>query len=147
SEVVEQFAELNMEFHLLPLSRSGMNPFIELRTLFAIYSLMRKIQPDIVHLVTIKPVLYGGIAARVARVPGMIAAISGLGITFSSENYQSSLLRKLINWQYMISLRHKNLKVIFQNPTDRNILLKMGAIHPEQCVIIPGSGVKISEIN
>src|SRR5690606_5744377 len=55
--------------HVIPMSRSGRNPLEELRSLHAFWSLFRRLRPDLVHAVTIKPVLYGGIAARLAGVP------------------------------------------------------------------------------
>src|SRR3546814_11823528 len=61
---------------LIPMTRSGKQPLQELHTLWALFRLFRALRPALVHLVTIKPVLYGGIAARLARVPAMVSALS-----------------------------------------------------------------------
>src|SRR3990172_8956566 len=75
--------------YCLPISRSGKNPFADLRTIWLIFKLLHRIRPDIVHLVTIKPVLYGGIAARLTNVPGVVAAVSGLGFVFTSAAFKA----------------------------------------------------------
>src|SRR3546814_9612352 len=61
--------------HVIPLSRSGKNPIQELHSVYALWRLFRQLRPAIVHAVTIKPLLYVGIAARIANVPALVAAI------------------------------------------------------------------------
>src|SRR5690625_7867520 len=81
---VDQIRAHGFKHHVIPMTRSGKNPFQELRTLFALWRLMRRLRPHVVHAVTIKPVLHGGIAARLAgpRVGPFLAAISGLVYLF-----------------------------------------------------------------
>lgn len=131
-------------YHPIPLSRSGRNIFSELKSLLAIYRLMKRVKPDIVHLVTIKPVIYGSIAARAARVPGVVAAISGLGYAFIDQYLEARLLRRLIGHLYRVAFRHKNIKVIFQNSDDEETLLQMSALKKNQCALIRGSGVDLT---
>src|SRR5690625_5952412 len=77
---VDQIRAHGFKHHVIPMTRSGKNPFQELRTLFALWRLMRRLRPHVVHAVTIKPVLYGGIAARLAgpRVGRFWRSFSGL---------------------------------------------------------------------
>lgn len=138
-----EITELGFEHHFLPISRSGRNPFAELRTLWGIYQLMRKIRPEIVHLVTIKPVLYGGLMARILGVPAMVAAISGLGTIFVDRDQPRSWTRRGVEWLYRLGLGHPNAKVIFQNPADCAALIGMGAVHKEKTALIRGSGVSL----
>lgn len=140
---VQEIINYGFSHHAIPLSRSGLNPFVEIQSIWALWRLMRHIRPDIVHLVTIKPVLYGGIAARLAQVPGIVAAISGLGSVFVSKKRNSLTLYLIVEFLYKIALNHKNIKVIFQNPDDRVVLCEIGAVQPEQAVIIKGSGVAL----
>ncbi len=140
----QEIAELGFEHHLLPISRSGRNPFAELRTLWGLYRLMRTIRPDLVHLVTIKPVLYGGMMARFSGVPAMVAAISGLGTVFVDRDKKRSWMRRGIEWLYRLALGHSNAKVILQNPDDRSALIGMGAVHKDKTVLIRGSGVSLA---
>ncbi len=131
-------------FHrIVPMSRSGRNPLLELISIWSLWRLMRHTKPDIVHLVTIKPVLYGGLVARMTRVPGVVAAISGLGAVFISQSLKAKLLRRLIASLYRMALGHKNSKVIFQNPDDKAMLKRLGAVQPEQAVMVKGSGVDL----
>src|SRR5690606_7758323 len=81
-EVASEIEAQGIRHHSIPMSRSGKNPFQECATLFALWRLCRSLRPDVVHAVTIKPVLYGGIAARLAGVPSYVAAVSGLGFIF-----------------------------------------------------------------
>lgn len=131
-----------MTHYPLPLTRSGTNPVGELRLLLAIGQLYRRIQPDIVHLVTIKPVLYGGIMARLSRVPGVVSAISGMGYLFTGD--RSGPARRAAEMLYRLALGHSNSRVIVQNTTDRDALHDMGALKRDQDVLIPGSGVDLA---
>lgn len=140
----EEITELGFEHHLLPISRSGRNPLAELRTLWGLYRLMQKIRPDLVHLVTIKPVLYGGLIARLSGVPGMVAAISGLGTVFVDRGKKRSWMRRGVEWLYRLALGHSNSKVVLQNPDDRTALICMGAAHKDKTVLIRGSGVSLA---
>lgn len=76
-------------------------------SLLAIWKLLTQVKPDVLHLVTIKPVLYGGIAARFVSVKKVVAAVSGLGTLFLAEGVKAQLKRKLGTWLYRLALRTK----------------------------------------
>jgi glycosyltransferase involved in cell wall biosynthesis len=135
--------ELGYTFHELPLSRSGLDPLAELTSLGAIYKLFREVRPDLVHLVTIKPVLYGGVAARLARVPSVVAAISGLGTIFLAKGGVAALRRMAVQAVYRFALGHRNIRIVFQNTSDRQTFQDFG-IAKDRTVIITGSGVDLS---
>lgn len=132
------------EFHPLPLSRSGRNPLAELGLIFAIWKLLWKLKPDLLHLVTIKPVLYGGIAARFAPVKGVVIAVSGLGFVFLSNGIKASFTRKVVSTLYRLALGKRNLRSIFQNPDDRDLLVSVTGLAAPKIVMIRGSGVDLS---
>ncbi|MGE8680151.1 MAG: glycosyltransferase family 4 protein [Achromobacter marplatensis] len=140
---VAEIQALGMTHHAIPMTRSGKHPLQELGTLLALVRLFRRARPDVVHLVTIKPVLYGGIAARLARVRGMVAAISGLGFVFLSNSLKMRLVRSVVARLYRIALGHPNSRVIFQNANDRDLLKSLGAVRDEQVVMIRGAGVDL----
>ncbi|CAB3680116.1 MULTISPECIES: glycosyltransferase family 4 protein [Achromobacter] len=140
---VADIQALGMTHHAIPMTRSGKHPLQELGTLLALVRLFRRLRPDVVHLVTIKPVLYGGIAARIARVPGMVAAISGLGFVFLSNSLKMRLVRAVVARLYRVALGHPNSRVIFQNANDRDLLKSLGAVREDQVVIIRGAGVDL----
>lgn len=132
-------------YHEIYFSRGGQNPFVEFLTMTRLFILMRKVRPDLVHLVTIKPVIYGGIAARVTGVSSVVAAISGLGTVFMARSAVARLRRWLISRLYTTVFGHRNLKAIFQNPDDRNALIGLGLLHQDQARVIRGSGVHLSD--
>jgi glycosyltransferase involved in cell wall biosynthesis len=142
---VDQIVSSGLIHHPLPLSRSGMNLISELRALLAIFRLFRKLHPDLVHLVTIKPVLYGGIAARLAGVPGVVAAVSGLGFVFFAKGIKAAVIGTLVAGMYRLALGKRNLKVIFQNPDDCETMLQATGLRRDKVVMIKGSGVNLSE--
>jgi glycosyltransferase involved in cell wall biosynthesis len=131
--------------HVLPLTRWSTGPISECRTLLSLIGLYRRLQPDIVHHVTVKPVIYGGIAARIARVPAVVSAISGLGYLFADADCGSARERMgLINKLYRAALGHSNSCVIFQNSDDRRVLTARGIASARHQVLIPGSGVDLN---
>ncbi len=142
---VQAIKEQGLTHYTLPMSRSGMNPLAELKTLYAIYRLFKIVEPDVVHLVTIKPVLYGGIAARLAGVKGVVSAISGLGFIFTREHKGIDWVRMITQQLYRFALGHRNSRVIFQNRNDRDILGRIGAVRDQQVVMIRGSGVDLNQ--
>lgn len=136
---------MDMRHHAIPMTRSGAHPLQELGTLVALYRLFRQVAPDVVQLVTIKPVLYGGIAARLARVRGVVAAISGLGFVFVRPGLRGAVVRRIVSTLYTLALGHPNSRVIFQNGADRDTLSRAGAIRPGQVVMIRGAGVDLDQ--
>lgn len=141
---VDNIKEEGFKHHVIPFARSGQNPFSELKTLIRLISLFKLIKPDLVHLITIKPVLYGGIAARVTGVRSVVSAVSGLGTVFLASSKMAKLRKLLVTRLYRSAFKQKQLVVIFQNPDDKETLLNIGALEPPQTRIIRGSGVALA---
>jgi glycosyltransferase involved in cell wall biosynthesis len=125
-----------------PLRRSSMNPFHELAYLLRLWRSCRQAEPDIVHLFTIKPVIYGSLAARLAGVPGMVNSVPGLGYIF----LQNNIIKKLVIFLYKLALQPP-AKIIFQNQEDMDLFLKMGLALTNQAYLIRGSGVNCADFN
>jgi glycosyltransferase involved in cell wall biosynthesis len=139
-----EIAAHGLRHHPISLTRSGTNPLVELASLWRIGVLFRALRPNLVHLVTPKPVLYGGIAARLVGVDAVVAAISGLGHLFSSDSVGVRAGRPLVTMLYRLALRRDCVRVLFQNPSDRELLLQSGAVAADRAVIIRGAGVDLS---
>ncbi len=135
----------HFSIHAIPLRRWSMNPAHELRTLFALTRLYRLLHPDLVHHLTIKPVLYGGIAAQLAGVRAVIAAMPGLGYVFTDRGFVRSLLRWGVVIGYHLAMRHRNMRVTFENSDDRALFIKYGLATRENSLLIRGAGVDMSE--
>lgn len=125
----------------LPLSRGGKNPLTEWRTVLALYRVLKREQPDILHNVAMKPVLYGSLAARLAGVPHVVNALAGLGHIFAAKD-RAGLLRQCVKLAFRWLLRGHG-QVIVQNPDDLRLLLESDAITREQATLIRGSGVNL----
>ena len=139
--------DIGIDIFHVPIQRGGLNLLKDLKSLYSIWCLFRKVRPDILHLVTIKPYLYGGILARLLKVPSVVTAISGLGSLFINNNYISQYLRLLLVPFYRFALNHSNQRVIVQNKEDAKVLVKMGVLNIQKVKLIRGSGVKLEEFN
>lgn len=143
-DAVARIRDLGFTHHAVPLSRRGLNPLAELWTLWSLVRLYRRLRPDLIHNVTVKPVLLGGIAARLAGAPAVVSAVSGLGYVFIRQGWKGSMLRFAVQTGYRWALRRRGARVIFQNPDDRETFLTQGLAAAKDCVLIKGSGVDVS---
>jgi glycosyltransferase involved in cell wall biosynthesis len=131
----------------IPLQRWSGNPWAEIRCILTLIKLYRSIKPDIVHHVTIKPVLYGSIAARLAMLPRVINAVSGRGQVFSNKGIKAYVRRLLVNQLYRFAFGSRSIKVIFQNPEDQEYFISRRIITPVQSTLIRGAGVDCSQFH
>lgn len=133
--------------HDMSLHRTGLNPFADLRTLLDLWRLVRAVHPEFVLGYTIKPVIYGSLAARLAKAPHRFALITGLGYAFSEPTASMrgrGALRSLTSKLYAVALRCTH-KVFFQNPDDQALFRSLAILGPRTpSVVINGSGVDIS---
>ena len=127
----------------LPLSRGSTNPATEVLLFAEIMRLLQRLRPDVAHFVTVKPVIYGGIAARLTGVPAVVSAISGLGQVFVARGLRAAALRRLVTFAYSVALHRERQKVLFQNASDREMLVRMAGLRPDQTVMMRGSGVDL----
>ena len=140
---LKDISSLGLKVVNLPMSRSGMNIREELRTLSFLRRLYRREKPDVVHHVGMKAILWGTLAAKSAKVKGVVNAVSGLGGFFAEDN--KGMLAKVMPKVLRYSHRRKNLLVIFQNHEDEARYVKKGIISGGQARFIKGSGVDLQE--
>ena len=143
-ETLPIFDEMGLSFHKLEFSRKGMIPLREFKVIWQLYKLFTGLQPDVVHMVTIKPYLYGGIASKMAKVPAVVSAVSGLGVVFIATGLKAKFLRVVLYPLYKFAFSHKNQFVIFQNKDDADFLVNWVAMHPSKVRLIRGSGVDLN---
>ena len=142
-ENMDIIRQTGLPFHPLPLAQHGTNPITEVQTIRAMVKLYRDLKPDLVHHVSIKPVIYGGIAGRVTGVPAIVGAMSGLGRVFSDDNSKAKILRQIVRPLFKVALSHPNTSMIFQNPDDKQAFINMGLISENRAELIRGSGVDL----
>jgi glycosyltransferase involved in cell wall biosynthesis len=133
-----------VELHPILLRRGGMNLLQDTGTFLHLFRLYRRLNPDIVHHFTIKPVLYGGWAARLASVPVVIHAMTGLGSMFSGTGAAARVLRRLIIAGLRLSSTGNAVRMVFQNREDRDLFVELGICRRDRCTIIRGSGVDVA---
>lgn len=144
---VEKLKKLGYFVHSVAMQRTGTNPVSDLKTLFEIYKIIKKIQPDYVLSYTIKPVIYGTLAAYLAKVPNRFSVITGLGYAFQNVNSTSkrSTFQKIVHWLYNQALV-RSTKVFFQNPDDLNLFKELKLIAEDiPAVVVNGSGVNVTD--
>lgn len=144
--VMSELKVLGVIPHDIQIQRTGMNPHADLRTLFALWKLMRWLKPYYVLAYTIKPVIYGMLAAWLARVPKRFALITGLGFAFmGQEDNQRSRVRAVVQGLYRQALRHCQA-VFFQNPDDEALFRQLNIVSAQaNTCVVNGSGVDVSQ--
>lgn len=128
-----------------PIERRRINPIAEFITLLRLVFTYGRERPDLVHHFTIKCVLYGSIAARIAGVKSVVNAFAGLGYVFNDHSFRTKILRFLVKRVCKQTLR--GTQVIFQNPDDEQAFLLQGLIDATQSHLIRGSGVDVETFN
>jgi glycosyltransferase involved in cell wall biosynthesis len=141
----EDIEAAGLPFHRLPLTRRSFAPWRDLKTIAALARLYVELRPDVVHHVTLKPVVFGSIAARMARVPGVVNAFAGLGHAFGGTSWLGRLRRRAIQHLIGLALKLPRQKVVFENGDDRALLASARLVPAEDSVVIAGVGIDTDE--
>jgi glycosyltransferase involved in cell wall biosynthesis len=139
-EAAADMTKLGARFRSIPMRRTGLNPFQDLSLVAALIRLIRKLRPDFVFLYTIKPVIYGSLAARLRPRSRVFSMITGAGYFFTDPSGWRRRLRGLVVLLYRVALS-RNEKVFFQNRDDAHEFACMHIVDRERVVMINGSGV------
>lgn len=142
SAVASALKKFGVAYQGIMIERTGLNPVKDLRTLWQLYALMKKAKPEIVLSYTIKPVIYGSIAAYMAGVTRIFSIITGLGYVFTEQSPKQRLIRAAAEKMYLAALR-MNKAVFFQNPDDFAFFGDSGLVSADKQVLINGSGVDL----
>lgn len=128
-------------FYEIADQERGRNPVAELRLVWRLYRLFSSVEPDLVHLITLRSLVYGALAARWAGVPAVLNNVTGLGFLFSDNRGSVRLLREGVIHFLRLALTHPNQITTFQNPDDAEIFHSQNVVSKERTVVTPGSGV------
>ena len=139
-----QLKTLGAAFESFPLQRKGTGLQADLATCLYLTRRFKELKPDLVFAYTVKPVVWGGLACRLARVPAFHALITGLGEQFDTSSVKRRLLGTVISTLYKGSLKQATT-VIFQNDDDKLTLISRGCVSPERAYKINGSGVDLTK--
>ncbi len=140
----EKFSSIGIEYQQIMVSRNGVNPLQDKKTIESIMTKLKKIMPEKIFTFQAKTVIYGTIAANRLGITEVYPLIAGMGSTFLSNGLKTRVVRFL-----MISLYKKSMKkcpvVFFQNHDDEQIFRKCGIIKDQRIVMIHGSGVNTNK--
>ncbi|GEA52352.1 glycosyl transferase [Vibrio inusitatus NBRC 102082] len=143
--ILDALEKRSIVVHQVRLERTGLNPLKDLNSLLEITKVLSKVKPDKVLSYTIKPVIYGSIAAKIARVQACYSLITGLGYAFTGEaSGKRRAVQKLLHFLYKLALSF-NDKVFYQNPDDRDLFSSLGLnSRIGDSIVVNGSGVDTS---
>ena len=154
SGILEESAVKKLEKHdithyKVSFQSSGVNVFTELYGLLQLFFSILKLNPDIIHCASPKGVLYGGMVARIAKVPSLVLAITGMGYGFTDNTEEkNSIKRFAVKKVFDVFLgfvyRHRNKKIIVQNLDDKRIVEGFEFIKSDDVCLIQGSGINLS---
>lgn len=131
----EKLEDLGFEYCEIKINNKGTNPFEDIRLTWDLYKLYKTLQLDAILLYTIKPNIYGSIAARLLNIP-VISNISGLGTVFLDERFSS----KIAHFLYKVALKSPK-KVFYQNDYDRRLFIDAKLVDESKTDLLPGSGI------
>jgi glycosyltransferase involved in cell wall biosynthesis len=144
TELYQKFNDLNINVHQFSLERTGVNFFKEIKSLFALKRLIKKINPDIIHSVTIKPNLYATILCFFSRT-NLVSTYAGLGTLKISETLVHKIISSVIfNLIRIFSSGKKNI-ALFENQDDLDFFQNTRIIDKERLFRVFGAGVDINE--
>jgi glycosyltransferase involved in cell wall biosynthesis len=132
----------NIEF-----SRRGSNPITELATIFKLRSTLKRIKPDIVHNIALKPVVLGSLAAQFAGIRNIVNAPVGMGYVFTSQESKARVLRPIVKVLIRYVLGNKNRRVIIENHDDFENLVSGGFALRDLIALIKGAGVDVQKFS
>jgi glycosyltransferase involved in cell wall biosynthesis len=134
-EYSQKLQALGFEYREIRINNKGTNPFEDAKLVYDFYRLYAELRPDVLLHYTIKPNIYGSVAAGRLGIP-VISNISGLGTVFLSDTLSSKIAKLL----YKVALRVPK-KVFFQNGQDRELFIRSGLVKAEKTGLLPGSGI------
>jgi len=141
--VAARLGAMGVDYRPLALERTGMNPLRDLHALSQLVACLRELQPDVVFGYTIKPVIYGSLAARLAGVPRSYSMVTGLGYAFIGSGLRQRFISMLVSVLYRAGLSG-NAGVFFQNPDDLELFCSRRLLgDPRKAILVNGSGIDL----
>lgn len=141
---VDKIEALGARFVEVPINKNGVNPIADIRYQNALEKIFRQEKPDVVLGYTSKPVIYGSIAAKKAKVPHVAAMVTGAGYAFTAKTAKAKVIRAIMSMLYRRAFRCADA-AIFQNTDDRDQFVREKLVKAEKCQLVNGSGVNMEK--
>lgn len=136
---IEELEELGVEVRQISMERRGINPFKDIKLLYHYYIHLKQLKPNLIITYTIKPNIYGGMLARLMKIP-YVSNITGLGTTFQKENF----IKALVVFLYKVAFGRVKI-VFFENVENRELFLKEKIVRADQTYVLNGAGVNLKK--
>ena len=137
-----EFLNKNIRHQAAPFRRHSLSPFSDLKTFWSLFVLFKQESPDFILAYTIKPIIWGGLAARLRGIR-FFALITGLGFAFQGTSLKRIVLTKLVTFLYKTALARAEA-VIFQNQDNRETFVALDIVAENKSFVVDGSGVDVS---
>ena len=141
---LDKVLELGVRFKEIPMNKNGVNPLADIKYMISLIRLFREEKPDTVLGYTIKPVIYGSVAAKLSGIKNIYAMVTGVGYTFISKTFKARIINKLVRLMYKTGL-YCAKGVIFQNKDDCKEFIDLKITNSKKCSIVNGSGVNMDK--
>lgn len=138
--------EHGFDVYELNLRKTSINPINFLKGFLKVLKVMHIVKPDILHLITLKPIIMGGLASKIFKPKVLIASITGLGQVYTDKRFSSFLIKKIIETVYRIAYSDlKNKFFIFQNKYDMKYIKRLLKLSKEKIIMTNGAGVFLDQ--
>ena len=141
---VEKIEALGARFIEIPMNKTGTSIAGDLQYCKQLRALFQKEKPDVTLGYTVKPVIYGALAAHAAKVPNINGMVTGAGYTFTAKTKKAKILGFVVRMLYRVAF-HVTDHVIFQNPDDLEEFCRRGLVKKAKCSVVNGSGVNMNQ--
>lgn len=142
---IESLGAIPMTYEL---NRGGLNPLSDIVATYKLSKKIREIKPDLVFSYFSKPVIFGTLAAKLAKAPRVVGMLEGLGYTFTEQpeglGKKTQLIKKIQVFLYKIALPQLD-QLIFLNPDDPKDLLEKYAINVKKVEVLGGIGLNLQD--
>jgi glycosyltransferase involved in cell wall biosynthesis len=141
----EEIRALGVTVIELDLHRGYSNLYSELKSWVEIYRTLRTLSPDVLELITIKPVLYGGLVAKILKINKTVFYMSGLGAVFTNQTNFGRAKATIVTYVYKFIMSSTSTAVIVENEDDRHVFSSKIGLAGKQINLIPGVGVDMNQ--
>jgi len=141
----DELQALGVHFYDWTLFRGSLNIFRELRSAWQLKSYIEKFNPELIHAVALKPVIYSGLISKIFKNVQLVAALGGIGFVFTSHKLKARILRGPIRLTLKFILKNPKSNLILQNKDNIKTFEDLGIVESDKTILVKGSGVEIKK--
>lgn len=143
-DIMSDFTAAGLKVHNSKMSEQSLNPLVLVKDLINSFKIINSIDPDILHCITIKPCIIGGLYAKVFKKK-LVMSFVGLGRVFSSGSMKYKIIRHFVSAFYRWLSAKPDIFMIFEHEKDRADLIAITGVSHEKTMVIDGAGINTDE--